>query len=44
MIKIKELAGLPFIEANVSFRGKSMILNNVLIDTGSAGTRKEAGA
>lgn len=38
MIKIKEMAGLPFIEAKVSFRGKSMKLENVLIDTGSAGT------
>jgi len=38
MIKIKEIAGLPFIAADVSFRGKSMILNSVLLDTGSAGT------
>lgn len=38
MIKIKEIAGLPFIEATVTFRGESMRLENVLIDTGSAGT------
>lgn len=38
MIKIKELSELPFIEAKVTFRGKSLKLENVLIDTGSAGT------
>jgi predicted aspartyl protease len=38
MIKIKEVAGLPFISASVTFRGQKMKLENVLIDTGSAGT------
>jgi predicted aspartyl protease len=38
MIRIKEIAGLPFVEATVTFRGQSMKLENVLIDTGSAGT------
>lgn len=38
MIRIKEVAGLPFIEATVTFRGRSLKLENVLIDTGSAGT------
>ncbi|OZM58722.1 hypothetical protein CIB95_03900 [Lottiidibacillus patelloidae] len=38
MIKIKEVAGLPFISASVTFRGQKTELENVLIDTGSAGT------
>jgi len=38
MISIKEVAGLPLIEAIVTFHGKSLKLENVLIDTGSAGT------
>ena len=38
MIRIKELRGLPFVDATVSFRGQSLKLDNVLIDTGSAGT------
>ncbi|MEQ6378598.1 retropepsin-like aspartic protease [Bacillaceae bacterium S4-13-56] len=38
MIKIKELSELPFIEATVTCRGQSIKLENVLIDTGSAGT------
>lgn len=38
MIKIKELSELPFIEATVTFGGQSLKLENVLIDTGSAGT------
>lgn len=38
MIDIKEMFELPFIEVLVTFRGKQMKLNNVLIDTGSAGT------
>lgn len=32
------MSGLPFIEATVAFRGRSLKLENVLIDTGSAGT------
>ncbi|MCH1627473.1 retropepsin-like aspartic protease [Ferdinandcohnia quinoae] len=35
---IKELSELPFIEATVTFRGQSLKLENVLLDTGSAGT------
>ncbi|WP_033827572.1 retropepsin-like aspartic protease [Bacillus andreraoultii] len=38
MIEIKEVSGLPFTEVHVNFRGKSIRLENVLIDTGSAGT------
>ncbi|MGG0717669.1 retropepsin-like aspartic protease [Robertmurraya massiliosenegalensis] len=38
MIMIKELSELPFIEATVTFRGQSLKLENVLLDTGSAGT------
>ncbi len=38
MIKIKELSELPFVEANVTFRGKGITLEKVLLDTGSAGT------
>lgn len=38
MIRIKEVAGLPFIEATVTFRGQILKLENILIDTGSAGT------
>ncbi|WP_181444418.1 hypothetical protein [Bacillus sp. 03113] len=36
MISIKEVVGLPFVKAKITFRGKSMKLANVLIDTGSA--------
>ena len=38
MIMIKELSELPFIEATVTFRGQSLKLENILLDTGSAGT------
>lgn len=38
MISIKEVAGLPFVEVTVTFRGENLKLENVLIDTGSAGT------
>lgn len=37
-MNIRLLEGLPFISAVVSFRGRSLILNNVLLDTGSAGS------
>jgi hypothetical protein len=30
--------GLPFISVTVSFRDQEISLNNVLVDTGSAGT------
>ncbi|GGN57855.1 hypothetical protein [Oceanobacillus indicireducens] len=35
MIKIMEIAELPFIEAFVIFRGKSLKLENVLIELSS---------
>ncbi|SFE51021.1 retropepsin-like aspartic protease [Alteribacillus iranensis] len=38
MIAIRELHGLPFIEASVTFRGNTIDLPLILIDTGSAGT------
>ena len=37
-MKIRVIEGLPFVEVTVHYRGKSLTLNNVLIDTGSAGT------
>lgn len=37
------MAGLPFIETTVAFRGQSLLLKNVLLDTGSAST-KQVGA
>ena len=30
--------GLPFVELEITFRGKKLLLENVLLDTGSAGT------
>lgn len=38
MIGIKEIYGLPFVEATIVFRGQNIHLDKVLIDTGSAGT------
>jgi len=38
MIMIKELSELPFIKTTVTFCGKSLKLENILLDTGSAGT------
>jgi hypothetical protein len=35
-IRLQE--GLPFVPAVVGFHGQSLILNNVLLDTGSAGS------
>ncbi|GBF76397.1 hypothetical protein PA598K_04863 [Paenibacillus sp. 598K] len=37
-MKITERYGLPFIGINIAFQGKSLRLDNVLIDTGSAST------
>ena len=37
-MKIKIQYGLPFVELEVTFRRKKLILKNVLLDTGSAGT------
>lgn len=37
-MKIDIQYGLPFVEIEVTFRGKKLSLNKVLLDTGSAGT------
>lgn len=37
-MKIHVEYGLPFVEIEVTFRGNKLILENVLLDTGSAGT------
>lgn len=37
-MKIRIQYGLPFVEIEVTFRGKKLILDNILLDTGSAGT------
>ncbi|SOC24993.1 aspartyl protease [Ureibacillus xyleni] len=37
-MKINIKYGLPFIELEVTFRGNKLLLENVLLDTGSAGT------
>ena len=37
-MKINIQYGLPFVELEVTFRGKKLRLDNVLLDTGSAGT------
>ncbi|GFZ94870.1 hypothetical protein GCM10008018_46620 [Paenibacillus marchantiophytorum] len=36
--------GLPFIEVTICYRGEKLHLNNVLLDTGSAGTIFSANA
>ena len=36
IIRIRK--GLPYVEAELFFRGKKILLENVLLDTGSAGT------
>ncbi|WP_240374077.1 retropepsin-like aspartic protease [Bacillus piscicola] len=38
MISLTEKNGLPFIEATVTFRGETLVLPELLVDTGSAGT------
>lgn len=38
MTPIKIIYGLPFTEIDITFHGKSMTLENVLLDTGSGGT------
>lgn len=38
MININEINGLPFVEGTVLFRGRSIHLKRILLDTGSAGT------
>lgn len=37
-MKINILYGLPFLKLEIQYQGKRLILNKVLIDTGSAGT------
>lgn len=37
-MKLALIGGLPFVAATVTFRGKSIDLEHVLLDTGSAGT------
>lgn len=37
-MNIQEKHGLPFVEVTIVFRGKSLKLKNVLLDTGSAST------
>lgn len=37
-MKIDIQHGLPFVQIEVTFRGKELILDKVLLDTGSAGT------
>lgn len=38
MVKLDFKYGLPFCNITLFYKGKSMVLNNVLIDTGSGGT------
>jgi hypothetical protein len=38
MMDISVKNGLPFVSATIIFRGNSLTLENVLLDTGSAGT------
>lgn len=38
MVKLNIKYGLPFCKITIFYKGKSMILDNVLIDTGSGGT------
>jgi len=37
-MKIRLLDGLPFVSASLVFRGKEINFENMLLDTGSAGT------
>lgn len=38
MVKLELKYGLPFCKITLCYKGKSMVLDNVLIDTGSGGT------
>lgn len=38
MVELYLKYGLPFCEISLTYRGKSIVLDNVLIDTGSGGT------
>jgi len=37
-MNLRIMDGLPFVEVTIAFRGKSLRLGDVLLDTGSAGT------
>jgi hypothetical protein len=37
-MKFRIQGGLPYVSAALMFRGRSLVLENVLLDTGSAGT------
>lgn len=37
-MKMDILYGLPFVKLEIQYKGKRLILNKVLLDTGSAGT------
>lgn len=38
MVKLDIKNGLPFCDINLTHKGKTMIIENILIDTGSGGT------
>lgn len=43
-VKLELLYGLPVVEIDVIFQGRRLLLNRVLLDTGSAGTILDADA
>jgi hypothetical protein len=43
-VKLRLLHDLPIVDIEVNFQGKSTILSNILVDTGSAGTIFDADA
>ena len=38
MVKLDYKYGLPFCEITIEYKGKSITLDNILLDTGSGGT------
>jgi hypothetical protein len=38
LVRIRVQGGLPFVSATLTYRGQTLVLNQVLLDTGSAGT------
>ncbi len=38
MVNLEYKFGLPFCVVNITYQGKSMLIDNVLLDTGSGGT------
>lgn len=38
MVKLKEKYGLPFCDIQIEHNNKKLIIDNILIDTGSGGT------